>query len=291
MSPPSENFQSKSAKGDHPYAFSPLPQEDDSDISSLSIEMPPSTKGHEPRGAEGGYPHTFYPPEHQFADEISTEFCSSQDNESACATYTKLAFIALVISYSILTYYLPSPTLLFNPNSFAISNFTIFYSRLAANWEAAFTFGCENCDYNLTSGNDHTVIYYDYIKGYIFYNDEEHKDVLSTASIEPFALGAREHKRVHVKFGNTGWEGNQPIVRKQVVNEIGKQVEHGMLHLGMRLDLSVTYKKWGSFWKGSLLELPDSYCWNLLVGVMPETGMGRLILSRPEPCYELYYHS
>ncbi|XVF67287.1 hypothetical protein PTKIN_Ptkin10aG0108800 [Pterospermum kingtungense] len=174
-----------------------------------------------------------------------------------------------------------------DPNSFAISNFTIFYSRLAANWEVDFTFGCQNYGYKLTSGNDPTGIYYDHIKGYIFYYGG-FKDVLSIVSIEPFHLGAQEHKKVHVKFGHTGWEGNQPIVRTEVVNEIVKQVERGVLHLGVRLDIWVTYRKWGSLWKGSVLGLPVTYCWDLLVGVIPETGKGRLILSRPKHCFELY---
>ena len=50
-----------------------------------------------------------------------------------------LAFLALVISYIILTSTLHPPAVVFHPNSFAISNFTIFYSRLAANWEVDFT--------------------------------------------------------------------------------------------------------------------------------------------------------
>ncbi|XVF67299.1 hypothetical protein PTKIN_Ptkin10aG0110000 [Pterospermum kingtungense] len=279
MSCPSENIQSKTANGDHPYAFLPLPQEDDSHISSVSIEMPPSST----------QPHESISPE-SISYSYDSEFSSSQDNEPACAVYTKLTFIALVIAYNIFTYNLPSPTVVLDPNSFAISNFTIFYSTLAANWEADLTFGCQNCGDNLTSGNDRTGIYYDHIKGYIFYYGG-FKDVLSTVSIEPFNVGAKEHKKVNVKFGHTGWEGNQPIVRKEVVNEIGKQVERGQLHLGVRLDIWVTYRKWGSFWKSSLLGIPDSYCWDLLVGVMPETTQGRLILSRPKHCYELHYNS
>lgn len=276
--PSPADVQSKTAKDDHLYAFSPLPQEDSE--SSLPINMPPT---------EGGYPYSFSPPGLHLADEISSEFYPSPANEpeNIYAKYAKLAFLTLVISYIILTFSLPPPAVVLHPNSFSISNFTIFNSRLAANWEADFTFGCQNCVSNLTSGNDrecNTRIYYDYIKGYIFYNEKE--DVLSTVSIEPFSLGAKEHKRVHVKFGNTGWEGNQPIVRKEVVDAIGKKVERGMLHLSMRLDVWVTYKKWGSFWKNNLLGMPDSYCWNLLVGVIPETGMGKLILSRPMKCYQ-----
>ncbi|XVF67285.1 hypothetical protein PTKIN_Ptkin10aG0108600 [Pterospermum kingtungense] len=158
MSCSSENIQSKTAKGDHLYAFSPLPQEDDSRISSFFIEMPPSsTQPHESISPESvSYSH-------------DSEFSSSQDNEPACAVYAKLTFIALVIAYNIFTYNPPSPTVVLDPNSFAISNFTIFYSRLAANWEADFTFRCQNCGDNLTSDNDPIGVYYDQIKGYIFY--------------------------------------------------------------------------------------------------------------------------
>ncbi|XWS63088.1 hypothetical protein CRYUN_Cryun06bG0066600 [Craigia yunnanensis] len=109
--------------------------------------MPPSTQGHESRGAEGGYLYTFPPPGPQLADEISSKFYPSQANEPAeniYARYAKIAFLALVISYIIITSTLHPPAVVLRPNSFAISNFTIFYSRLAANWEADFTFGCQN---------------------------------------------------------------------------------------------------------------------------------------------------
>ncbi|OMP00788.1 hypothetical protein COLO4_12369 [Corchorus olitorius] len=119
----------------------------------------------------------------------------------------------------------------------------------------------------------------------------ERESELSRTSAEPFNMGYNEHNKVYLKFGNTEGKDkqnqNQSIVK--VDHEIGKNVEGGiLLNLTLKLHLSVFYKVWGKIWVPDVWQRSNAYCWDLVVGVMPDTGSGRLIITATKNCKYSY---
>ncbi|OMO68701.1 hypothetical protein COLO4_29473 [Corchorus olitorius] len=175
-------------------------------------------------------------------------------------------FAVVLYVWLILSTFDPQPVTM-NLTSFSLSNFSI-------NWEADFAFGCQDCDADETQYTD--------IEAHINYNG---KDIaFSKVSIEPFRLGTNEQKKVHVKFGN-----NLPILKDGILflgdddDNIGKNMDWKPLHMTMKLEVDLSYKLWGPIWIGNG-KLGDPYCWDLFLGVIPETGDGKLILSSPIEC-------
>ncbi|OMO50018.1 hypothetical protein CCACVL1_30689 [Corchorus capsularis] len=177
--------------------------------------------------------------------------------------FALFALLALILYICLVSATFDPQPVTMNPTSFSLSNFSV-------NWEADFTFGCQDCDADETE-------YYD-IQVNINYNDKD--DIaFSKVFIEPFQLGTNEQKKVHAKFGN-----DLGILKD------GKKMDWKPLHMTMELKPMLSYKLMlmGPVWIPSGIVM-DSHCWDLFLGVILDTGGGKLILSSPIECPQPKY--
>ncbi|GLT97993.1 hypothetical protein SLE2022_155300 [Rubroshorea leprosula] len=158
-------------------------------------------------------------------------------------------------------------------NSFSISNLNISASKMLAVWDTNIRF--QHFDMNSTSGD---VMYFDKVEGCIFYRNMDNK--LAAAKEKAFSLRANETKTVQMRFMNTELEADQSGVEDEVViGEISRELENGMMHFSLRIDFEVLSEKWGLRFSDM-----ESYCWDLMAGVDPSTGKGRLITAQGVDC-------
>ncbi|XWS54577.1 hypothetical protein CRYUN_Cryun10bG0100900 [Craigia yunnanensis] len=157
------------------------------------------------------------------------------------------------------------------PDSFSVLNFNVSNSQLAATWEMDLAFVSQDNGYE---------ILFTGMEGTIFYKEDI---ALAMTSWQPFGLGRKGQKYVHLTFVTSGWEGDQPTVEKNVLKEIKEEQEKGMVHFSMRINTFVTYQKWGLLWRGSQPGV-SLYCWDLMVKFVPETGAGRLFGGGQKEC-------
>ncbi|WRX15294.1 hypothetical protein QQP08_007781 [Theobroma cacao] len=254
------------AKGDLPYAFSLLPQES----CAVSIQGEPISSQ---------------------AEENSPQPNPPRVNGSSATRLFKeiIRYAGLLACMGILFYggyrravdisfTYPSPVL--DTNSLTISNLNILNSKLVGVWDVNITFGH-------SFGDDAEVTFYDLFAGSIYYkqvNDTCAGNLLANVNAMTIYVQQKERTRVHLKFANTGWEADQPVMEEQVIQEIGKELENGVLHFSLEIDFQATFQKWGELWSGADHNRINRYCWDLMAGIDRPTGKGRLIDAKAVNC-------
>ena len=167
---------------------------------------------------------------------------------------------------------LHAPTL--HPGSFSLSRFNVSDSNLVTFFiDIDLTFGCKHCGYETLFRK---------INGTILYKDER---VLSMVSVEPFGLGKKELKTLHIKFATSRKDGEKLLIKQQILNKMEKDLKNGMVHLNLKVDNLVSFKKWGVSWDVAGPGV-KSYCWDLAVTFSATTGVGTLIGGGRDECWE-----
>ncbi|CAB4287051.1 unnamed protein product [Prunus armeniaca] len=93
-------------------------------------------------------------------------------------------------------------------------------------------------------------VHFDRIEGSILYKDSP----LAIYFVEPFDLGLKEQRMMHVKISMTGLR-NQPTMKVSDLEEMNRQLEDSAVSLMMEMFAWATYTKgwWGTqdCWKNN----------------------------------------
>lgn len=249
----------KTPKDHYKYPFSPLPQEDSFHTSSILLEVRSSS-------TSNGLSH---PSPHKGSDDVYTRFIA-------------FTFVLFFTTYVILASRFHPHKIVLLSNSFSVTNLTVSSSEIGAVWEAKFKFeGQGNCSNSTSECPDcKTELHYEAVKVSIYYKDEYH--VIASASVKPFNLGMKEQMELDLDFGSSAWMKNPMFLRNEVAGKLVPEIEGGMVHLGMKMDMDVSFIRWGCFWRNMFAQ--TSFCWNLMVKVEPKTGMGSLVVASENRC-------
>lgn len=203
------------------------------------------------------------------------------DDGSKCLIPSDLVTFMLAISLAILlTLYclldhefrLNAPTV--HPESFSLTRFNVSDSNpMTLFIDVDLTFGCKDCDYGTLFHSTN---------GTIMYQEDR---AFSTVSVEPFGLGSKELKTLHINFATSRNEGEKAPV-KEILKEMEKDIKNGMVHLSLRMDNLVSFKKWGKLWHAPNPGV-NSYCWDLAVRFSDTPELGRLIGGGQKECWNL----
>ena len=141
-------------------------------------------------------------------------------------------------------------------NSLRVSTFNISESELSATWNANLTIfnGVNSTLINIVNFN--ALMMYKEDKA-LAQNDPIKSDNVDSHGI--FVIYKNENKTLHLTFNTTGWEGDQPIVDDDVIQEIGA-VSFG---LKMIVEADINY---------NLMNIPiamQPYCSDLEVDLAP----------------------
>ncbi|XVF44859.1 hypothetical protein PTKIN_Ptkin02bG0157700 [Pterospermum kingtungense] len=203
------------------------------------------------------------------------------DGSKSLTTRSELVIFMLAMPIAILfslyclldqQFRLHAPTL--HPESFSLTRFNNVSDSnpMALSIDIDLTFGCKDCDYET---------FFDRTNGTIMYKEDR---AFSTVSVEPFGLRKMELKTVHIKFASSGNDGENTQVEKEILKEIEKDLKNGTVHLSLRIDNQVSFKKWGELWDGANPGV-NSYCWDLAVRFSATPGLGRLVGGGQKQCW------
>ncbi|KAM1109226.1 hypothetical protein ACFX15_008331 [Malus domestica] len=154
-------------------------------------------------------------------------------------------------------------------NSLFVSKLNISRGMLGANFDVTFTI--ENP--NLVSW-----VRFNRLDGSILYKDS----TILTYSLEPFVLGLKQQRTMHVKISTMGSQDvDQPAVEEGVLDEMKRQGEDGAVDLTLEMFAWATYK---SGWCGTQSVTMNPQCLDLRVGFLPKVGFGSWISGGPITC-------
>lgn len=154
----------------------------------------------------------------------------------------------------------------FQLDSLFVSKFNVSNTTLGANWDM--TLKIENP--NLFSS-----VRFNGVKVSILF---KHNNSLAMYSMEPFELGYKEHRMVHMKISS-----GQTVVNDWVLDEINRQRgENGAVNFSMNMFVWATYTTAG-WWETEKTVLKPQ-CLDLRVGFLPKTGLGSWVNGGPMKC-------
>ncbi|OMP05709.1 hypothetical protein COLO4_08619 [Corchorus olitorius] len=264
-----EKKQLNLAKGNCPYDFSPLPQE--SCVVPINEEPHISSHAEENENVSSQLPITF----------------SNMFELTPFMEITYYGGLLIFMAFSLyegyqyiinIDFMYPPPLL--ETKSFAISNLNISDSNLVGIWDANFTFGHSMDDYA-------DVTRYKILAGSIYYKQENNLHarnyVLAKANATTFNVRQKEYARVHLEFTNVGFEAEQPGLEDQVIKEISKEAENGVMNFLLEMLVEAEFQKGGKIWSG--LDFNGiRYCWELMAGIDKVTRKGKLIHAKAVFC-------
>lgn len=134
-------------------------------------------------------------------------------------------------------------------------------------------------DLKLTMENPNLVswVSFDRVEGSILYKD----NTLAIKSVEPFVLGLKERRIVHMKISTTGLEEDQPVVKDWVIGEIREKRKDGAVQFSMQMFIWGTYK---NGWWGTQKVVMNPQCSDLKVEFLPKFGFGSWVSRSPMTC-------
>ncbi|OMO96828.1 hypothetical protein COLO4_15065 [Corchorus olitorius] len=272
MFPPAdEKKQLNLAKGDHPYDFSPLPQEVNCVV--LIKEESHSSQSEENKNVSSQ------------PDTSSNLFESANKLFMEILYYVGLLMIMAILLYRgymyIINIHFAYPSPLLETKSLTISNLNISNSNLVGIWNANFTFGHSMDDYA-------EVTYYKILSGSIYYkqvnNLHARNNLLAKANATTFNVRQKEYTRVYLEFENIRLEVDQPALEDQVIKEISKEVENGVMHFSLEIVVEAEFQKWGKIRSGLESYKIGRYCWDIMAGIDRFRGKGRLMAAMAAFC-------
>lgn len=151
----------------------------------------------------------------------------------------------------------------FSINSLRVATFNISQGELSATWTVNLT---------ISNGVNSTLVNFLDIKAIMVYKEDnalalndpiEPNNLLATREV--FVMDKNDTKTLDLSFNTTGWEGNQPIVDDDVIQEIGKKMELGVMSFGLKIEVEAEIQL-------NLMNVPvamNSYCPNLEVDLTP----------------------
>ncbi|OMP05707.1 hypothetical protein COLO4_08617 [Corchorus olitorius] len=258
------------AKGDRPYDFSPLVQE--ANYVVPMNEEPYSSQSEENENVSSQ------------PDTSSNLFESANRLFIEIVYFAGILMIMAILLYCVCLYiiniHFDYPRPLLETKSLVISSLNISDSNSIGIWDANFTFGHSMNDYA-------EVTYYKILRGFIYYkqvsNLHARSDLLATAKATTFNVRQKEYTRVHLEFKTTKSEVGQPTLEDQVIKEISKEVENGVMHFSLEIVVEAEFQKWGKIWPGSETYGYGTswYGWDIVAGIDRVTEKGRLMAAMP----------
>ncbi|CAL2272902.1 unnamed protein product [Prunus armeniaca] len=168
----------------------------------------------------------------------------------------------------------PTQTPKIQLDSLFVSKLNVSNTSLGASWDVAFT---------IDNPNLVSWVHFDQIEGSILYKDSP----LAIYFVEPFDLGLKEQRMMHVKISMTGLQ-NQPAMKVSDLEEMNRQREDGAVSMKMEMFAWATYKKG---WWGTQDVMFEAHCLGLRIGFLPKVGFGSRISGGPMTCSTGLYDS
>ncbi|OMO62161.1 hypothetical protein COLO4_33193 [Corchorus olitorius] len=262
MFPSVDQKQLDFAKGDRPYDFSPLPQE--------TCVVPIKEEAHSPQSEENKNVSSQ-------PDTSSNLVESTNKLFMEIMYYVGLSIIMVVLLYRgcryIINIHFLYPSPLLETNSLTISNLNISESNLVGIWDVNITFGhsmddyAEVTNYNILAGS----IYYKQVS-----NIHARNNLLAKAKGMSFYVREKEHTRVQLEFKNTGLEAKRPGLEDEMIKEINKELENGVMNFSLEIVVQAEFEKWGKIWTGlDFYRIGRRYCWDIVAGIDRISKKGR----------------
>ncbi|OMP05708.1 RmlC-like jelly roll [Corchorus olitorius] len=268
-----EKKQLNLAKGDRPYDFSPLPQK--SCVVPINDEPHISSQAEENDNVSCQLPMT------------SSNMFKSENTFMEITYYGGLLFFMAIFIYEGYRYIINNdlmyPPPLLETKSFTISNLNISNSNLIGIWDVSFMFGHSMDDYA-------DVTHYKILTSSIYYKQDMYNNlharnsVLAKANATTFNVRQKEYARVHLEFTNVGFEAEQLGLENQVIKEISKEAENGVMNFVLEILVGAKFQKGGKIWSGLDFNGTTRYCWELMAGIDKVTGKGKLIHAKAVFC-------